>query len=241
MAQALETPASQKLLEEIIDEEKVRVVLELTDDSNPIHTDADYAARTIFGRPIAPLFSSLLYIEGDYPLTEKHLDVNGKAPIAVGDSVYMHAGDPSVYCDGEKALKIEISNLNNKKRGVSGNVYNSKIILPENVRRWNELAQTNNNEVSEIFLAGHISRALINYNGERFDESYYVYRKMEYDFYETPKVGDALDVLLAPRPIRASEDIKIHVFDSYFVNRDSGKICAYARVTCVEKPLKKAA
>jgi 3-hydroxybutyryl-CoA dehydratase len=72
----------------------VRAYSELTEDFNPIHTDAEFAATTPMGRPIAHgtlslalIWRSLELSLGAAALAGATLDVRFAAPVWIGDTV----------------------------------------------------------------------------------------------------------------------------------------------------------
>lgn len=74
--------------------ETVRSYAELTDDFNPIHLDAEFAAKTVMGRPIAHGTMSLCLLWqclqrnfGAQAFSELNLDVRFVKPVYIGDVV----------------------------------------------------------------------------------------------------------------------------------------------------------
>lgn len=87
--------------------ETVRSYAELTDDFNPIHLDAEFAAKTVMGRPIAHGTMSLCLLWqclqrnfGTQPLGELNLDVRFVKPVYIGD-VVTAGGQPSEAAAGQ--------------------------------------------------------------------------------------------------------------------------------------------
>ncbi len=84
-----------------VTDESIRVYAELTNDFNPLHVDAEFAATTSMGRQIAHGTMSLCLLLqclqrnlGDAALGTLDLDVRFVRPIYIGDEV--HAGGEAV-------------------------------------------------------------------------------------------------------------------------------------------------
>lgn len=88
----------------------------VTDDDNPLHLDAEFAARTRFGRPI--IHGSLLFAlisdavqEADAGLTALgELRVRFRTPVPVGSEVALElrSGQPHLLVDGVEPVTIAI-------------------------------------------------------------------------------------------------------------------------------------
>lgn len=90
-----------------VTEAAIRAYAELTDDFNPIHLDADFAASTPMGRPIAHGTMSLCLmwqcIGKSFPseiLGDMHLDVRFVKPVYVGDELTA-GGEPDGDVSGQ--------------------------------------------------------------------------------------------------------------------------------------------
>jgi len=90
-----------------VTEETVRSYAELTDDFNPIHLDAEFAARTPMGRPIAHGTMSLCLLWqclqrnfSTQAFNELNLDVRFVKPVYIGD-VVTAGGQPSEVVPGQ--------------------------------------------------------------------------------------------------------------------------------------------
>ena len=98
-------------LERVLDEAAVRTFAEITGDVNPVHLDADYAAGTMFGRPIAHgmLTASLISAVLGTRLP-------GKGAIYVSQTVQFRA--PVFVGDVVKA-EVEITAIDRRRRRVT--------------------------------------------------------------------------------------------------------------------------
>ena len=98
-------------LEKVLDEEAVRAFAALTGDVNPVHLDAEHAARTMFGRPIAhgmltaSLISAVLgtRLPGRGAIYVSQT-LQFRAPVFVGDTV---------------TAEVEITAIDRRRRRVS--------------------------------------------------------------------------------------------------------------------------
>jgi acyl dehydratase len=90
----------------VIGEEDVRVFAQLSDDHNPVHLDADYAATTPFGRPIAhgmltaTLISAIL--GNDLPgsgAVYLGQTLSFRAPVFIGDTITATVAVTNVRAD----------------------------------------------------------------------------------------------------------------------------------------------
>lgn len=88
--------------------EVIRAYGELTDDSNPIHLDPEFAARTVMGGCIAHgtmsiclLWQSLWRSFGAGALAQVELDVRFVKPVRAGETIHAggepQAGEPGCY------------------------------------------------------------------------------------------------------------------------------------------------
>ena len=90
-----------------VTEAAIRAYAELTDDFNPIHLDAEFAAKTPMGRPIAHGTLSLCllwqWVGLNFPaqtLGALHLDVRFVKPVYIGDQLSA-SGEPDVSTPGQ--------------------------------------------------------------------------------------------------------------------------------------------
>ena len=94
-------PAVLRQCSLVVSDENIRTYAELTNDFNPLHVDADFAAKTSMGRQIAHGTMSLCLLLkcfqrnlGDAALSTLDMDVRFVKPIFIGDEV--HAGGEAV-------------------------------------------------------------------------------------------------------------------------------------------------
>lgn len=85
-----------------VTQEAVQAYAQLTDDFNPIHVDADFAAKTPMGRPIAHGTMSMCLIWqclqrnfGAQALSRVELEVRFVKPVFIGDVVTAGVDMPS--------------------------------------------------------------------------------------------------------------------------------------------------
>jgi 3-hydroxybutyryl-CoA dehydratase len=95
-----------------VTEAAIRAYAELTDDFNPIHLDADFAAKTPMGRPIAHGTMSLGLIwqclGQNFPaaaLGRLALDVRFVKPVYIGDELTA-GGEPDPEAPGQWKLWV---------------------------------------------------------------------------------------------------------------------------------------
>ncbi len=90
----------------IVDAEKINAFAELSGDFNPVHTDADYAAQSMFGKRIAhgALSASLIsaILGNDLP-----------GPGAIFVELNMRFRKPA-FIDDEVTARAEVSEINEK-------------------------------------------------------------------------------------------------------------------------------
>ena len=108
-----------------ITKEDVQKFIEISGDDNPVHTDENFAKRTIFRKPIAHGLISASLIscgltklmgEGNIWLTQ---DLKFEKPVYVGDEITAHL--KIVNIDSNKVYKIETTLTNqNGKVVISG-------------------------------------------------------------------------------------------------------------------------
>ncbi len=98
-------------LERVLDETAVRTFAAITGDANPVHLDADYAATTMFARPIvhgmltASLVSAVLGTR-----------LPGKGAIYVSQTVQFRA---PVYVGETVKAEVEITAIDHRRRRVT--------------------------------------------------------------------------------------------------------------------------
>ena len=101
------TPAALRTVSLSVTAETIRAYAELTDDFNPIHVDAEFAAKTPMGRPIAHGTMSLCLVMqclqrnfGVQALQAFGLDVRFVKPVYIGE-VLTAGGQPSAMVPGQ--------------------------------------------------------------------------------------------------------------------------------------------
>lgn len=95
-----------------VTEEIIRSYAELTDDFNPIHVDAEFAAKTSMGRPIAHGTLSLCLVWqclqrnfGAQALADLDLQVRFVKPVYI-DDVVTAGGQPSEAAPGQHDIWV---------------------------------------------------------------------------------------------------------------------------------------
>ena len=91
----------------LVTEQSIQAYAELTNDFNPLHVDAEFAATTAMGRQIAHGTMSLCLIckciqrnFGGHALADTNLDVRFVKPVFIGDTVTA-GGAPSLERPGQ--------------------------------------------------------------------------------------------------------------------------------------------
>ena len=110
----------------IVDEEKINAFAELSGDFNPVHTDAEFAASTMFGKRIAhgALSASLIsaILGNDLPgpgAIFVELNMRFRKPAFIDDEVTAHA-EISEINEKSGRVKMKVSCLVNGKAIIRG-------------------------------------------------------------------------------------------------------------------------